>query len=145
MPHQWSPATSHPPFYCECYGFERAFFTLVRFLHYTPSSIFQSFPGSQKFNLNVSRASCWSSKHSPGPTICLNHSNSQKIYMSRFYLRVKIASHQTLILMENPLYVTLASKCLSLTGFEPFSPLGRRVRSLILYPFGYTVKQSLIN
>ena len=41
----------------------------------------QGFTGSQQFNYNVRSASCWSSKHSPGPTISLNTSNSQKIYM----------------------------------------------------------------
>ena len=44
MPPHWSPTTSHPPFYRECYGFERAFFTLRRFLPYTPSCFFQGFP-----------------------------------------------------------------------------------------------------
>ena len=89
MPCHWLPATSHPPFYRECYGFERAFFTLKRFLPYTPSYFFQGFPGSGQFSLKISRASCWSSKHSLGSTICLNHSNLQKIYTSRFYLRVR--------------------------------------------------------
>ena len=42
---------------------------------------FSRIPWGQQFNLKVSRASCWSSKHSPSPTICLNHSNLQKICM----------------------------------------------------------------
>ena len=33
------------------------------------------FPQGRQFNLKVSRASCWSSKHSLGPTNCLNHNN----------------------------------------------------------------------
>ena len=36
----------------------------------------------------VSRASCWSSKHSPSPAMCFNHNNRQKKYAGRFYLRV---------------------------------------------------------
>ena len=60
--HQLLPTT----LYRECYGFERAFFTLRRFLPYTPSCWFQGFRGSRQFNLKVSRASCWSSRHSPG-------------------------------------------------------------------------------
>ena len=106
MLRHWSPATSHPPFYRECYGFERALFTRRRFLPYTPSCFFQSFSGSWQFNLKVSRASCWSSKHSPGPTICLNHSNPQKFYTGRFYLGVMAGR-----LMKN----------LLLTGFKLFS------------------------
>ena len=35
---------------------------------------------SWQFNLKISRASCWSSNHSRGLTICLNHRNPQNIY-----------------------------------------------------------------
>ena len=49
-----------------------------------PACYYQSLSGSRQFNFNVSRASCWSSKHSPGPTICLNHSNPQTLYFERF-------------------------------------------------------------
>ena len=81
-------ASGHLVIYCECYGFERAFFTLRRFLLCTPSSCFQGFPGSRQFNLKVSKISCWFSKHSLGPTTCLNRNNPQKRYGGRFYLRV---------------------------------------------------------
>ena len=64
------------------------------------SCCFQGFPGSWQLNLKVSWASCWSSKHSPSPTICLNHSNPQKRYTGRFYLRARLASHKTLILQN---------------------------------------------
>ena len=94
------------PCYRECYGFERAFFTLRHFLSYTPSCFFQGFPGNRQFNLKVSKASCWSSKHSPGPAISLNHSNPQKFYTGRFYLGVTAGR-----LMKN----------LLLTWFELFS------------------------
>ena len=94
------------PCYRECYGFERAFFTLRHFLFYTFSCFFQGFPGSRQFNLKVSMASCWSSTHNPGPTICLNNSNPQKFYMGRFYLSVMAGR-----LMKN----------LLLTEFELFS------------------------
>ena len=42
---------------------------------------FSRLPCGQQFNLNVSRASCWSLKHIPELTICFNHSNTQTIYM----------------------------------------------------------------
>ena len=48
----------------------------VFYLTLLPAS-FKASLGRQ-FNPKVSRALCWSSKHSPGPTICLNHSNPQK-------------------------------------------------------------------
>ena len=82
---------------CECYGFERAFFTLRCFLLYTPSCWFQGFPGSRP---------CWSSKHSSSSAICLNHNNPQKSYTGRFYLKFP------------PGWLT---KNLPLTGFELFS------------------------
>ena len=53
--------------------------------------------------LKVSRASCWSLKHSPGRTICFDHSNPLKRYGARLYLRVTAGR-----LMKN----------LPLTGFE---------------------------
>ena len=47
------------PYYSKCYGFERAFFTFRCFLPCTTLlCCFQGFPGSQQFNLKVSRASC---------------------------------------------------------------------------------------
>ena len=60
----------------------RGFFTLHSFL------LFSRLLWGRQFNLKVSRASCWSLKHSPGPAICLNHNNSQNRYSGRFYLRV---------------------------------------------------------
>ena len=59
--------------YHECYGFERALFTVRGFLTCTPSCWF-------------SRASCWSLKHSPGQAIASNYSNLQKRYTGKFYL-----------------------------------------------------------
>ena len=74
----------------------QAFFTLLSFLLVLRS---------RQFNLKVSRTSCWSSKHSPGPTIHLNHNNPQNRYGGRFYLRFTAGR-----LMKN----------LPLMGFELF-------------------------
>ena len=54
------------------------FFTLHSFL------LVLRLPRGRQLNLNVSRALCWSSKHSPGPSICLNHNNPQTSYSERF-------------------------------------------------------------
>ena len=48
--------------------------------------VFSGLPWGQQFNLKVSKASCWSSKHSPAQAICLKHHNPQKRYTDRFYL-----------------------------------------------------------
>ena len=89
------------------------FFVFRRFLPWTLSCCFQGFPGSRQFNLELSRASCWSWKHSPSPAICLNHSNLQKICTGRFYLRARSGQSQNI-----SLYGTLALKCLLLAGFK---------------------------
>ena len=47
---------------------------------------YQGLRGSQQFFLEVSRASCWSSKHRPSLSVCLGHNNPQKRYSGRFYL-----------------------------------------------------------
>ena len=109
MPCQWS--SSH----LECYGFERVFFySQVFFTLHSPAG-FKDSLGSRQFNLKISRASCSSSKHSPGLTICLNYSNPQKSYAGRFYLRV-LAGQPT----EN----------LPLTGFELFSQQASMLEAL---------------
>ena len=45
---------------------------------------YQGLPGSQQFCLEVCRASYWSSKHRPGPSVCLIYSNPQSSYSERF-------------------------------------------------------------
>ena len=45
--------------YPECYGFERALFTLRRFLPYTPSCQFQGLPGSDSLTLRLVRLCVW--------------------------------------------------------------------------------------
>ena len=73
------------------------------------SCCFQGFPVSWQFNLKVSRASCWSSKCTLGPTICLNYSNPQIRDTGRFYLRARLASHETLILKNTSFLQDLTS------------------------------------
>ena len=69
-----------------------AFFTLCSFIDIFDSTcIYQGFPRSQQFFLEVCRASYWSSKHRPSPSVCLIHSNQQKICPGRFYLTVRAA------------------------------------------------------
>ena len=72
--------------------YPQAFFTLRSFTDIFDSTcVYQGLPGSRQFFLEVCRASYWSSKHRPGPSVCLIHSNPQKIYTGRFYLRVRAA------------------------------------------------------
>ena len=83
--------------YRERYGFEWAFFTHRRFLPYAPSRHFWHIPdilaqpafikvslGAGSYFFESCRASYWSSKHRPGPSVCLIHSNPQSSYSERF-------------------------------------------------------------
>ena len=46
------------------------------------SCFYQDFPGSWQLFIEIFRASYWSSKHRPGPSVCLIHSNPQSfIYL----------------------------------------------------------------
>ena len=45
---------------------------------------YQGFPGSRQLFLEICRASYWSSKHRPGPSVCLILSNPQSSYSERF-------------------------------------------------------------
>ena len=67
-----------PILYRECYGFERVFFVLRRFFASYSLLLVLRLPRGQQFNLRVSTASCWSSKHSPSQTIVSNDSSPQK-------------------------------------------------------------------
>ena len=53
-------------------------------LHWHFTCVYQGLPGSRQFFLEVCRASYWSSKHRPGPSVCLIHSNPQSSYSERF-------------------------------------------------------------
>ena len=46
--------------------------------------VYQGFPGSRQFFLEVCRASYWSSKHRPSPSVCFIHSNPQTLYTEQF-------------------------------------------------------------
>ena len=82
MPHQWSPGDLPRVLHIwESMFYSQAFLPWHSFL------IFWRLSWGRHFNLKVSTDSCWSSKHSPGRTNCLNHNNPQKIYMWLFHLR----------------------------------------------------------
>ena len=61
----------------------QAFFTLCSFTDIL-TCVYQHFPGSRQFFLEVCRASYWSSKRRPGACVCLIHSNPQTSCSARF-------------------------------------------------------------
>ena len=86
----WMPLLFHlpqaPRFWVDVF-YPHAFFTLRSFTgSFDSTCVYQGFPGSRQLFLEVCRASYWSSKHIPGPSVYLIHSNPQKVYTGRFYL-----------------------------------------------------------
>ena len=76
----------HQVIYRKCYKFERVFLTLRRFL--LLMSAFSRLSRSQ-FNVEVIRAPCGSSKHSPSLTVSLNHTSILKLNIQQeLYLNV---------------------------------------------------------
>ena len=70
--------------------YPHAFFTLHSFPNiFDTTWFFQGLPGSRQFFLDFCRASCWSSKHRPGPSVCLIHSNPQSSYSEEFNFSTK--------------------------------------------------------
>ena len=70
--------------------YPQAFFTLRSFTDiYDSTCVYQGFPGSRQFFLEVCRASYWSSKQTR--LICLIHSNSQQFCTGRFSLKLRAA------------------------------------------------------
>ena len=75
--------------YCECYGFEKEFFTFRRFLSYTPFLFLSRLPWSRSYSLEGCRASHWDSKHRPRPYFCLNNTRFSNYMINReFYLNL---------------------------------------------------------
>ena len=71
----------------ERYGLEWAFFTLCSFTNIL-TYVYQGFPGSRQFFLEVWRTSYRFSKHKPSPSLCLIHSNQQSSYSERFSFKL---------------------------------------------------------
>ena len=71
------------------------YLTLLRDIFGT-TCFYQGLPGSWQFFLEVCRASYWSSKQRPSPSICLIHSNPQSfIYFKFVFIHVNIAKSFT--------------------------------------------------
>ena len=63
--------------------YPQTFFTLGTFIDIL-ACLYQDLPESQLFFLEVCKASYWSSKHRPGPSVCLIHSNPQSSCSEQF-------------------------------------------------------------
>ena len=64
----------------ESFFYSQALFTLHAFPKFGKTCFYQGFSGSWQFFLEGCRVSYWSSKHKPGPSVCLNHTVFSKKY-----------------------------------------------------------------
>ena len=75
--------------------YPQAFFTLCSFPTFWHNLLLSRLPwepGSWQLFLKIRRTSCWSSKHRPGPSVCLIHSNPQSfIHLKFVFMHVNIA------------------------------------------------------
>ena len=92
--------------------YSQAFFTLHSFTDIL-ICVYQGFPWSRQFLLEVCRASYWSLKHRPSPSIFLIHSNPQSSYSERFKFKFYHIS-AWIACCESSIYLLL-------TRFELFS------------------------
>ena len=63
------------------------YITLLPYIFVT-TCFYQELHGSRQFFLEVCSASCWSSKHRPGPSVCLIHSNPQSSNSEEFVFKL---------------------------------------------------------
>ena len=71
--------------------YPQAFFTIYLFQHFGTTFFYQGFTGSRQLFLESCRASYWSSKHRPSPSVCLIHSNPQSfIHLKSVSMHVNI-------------------------------------------------------
>ena len=105
--------------------FERAFFTLRRFLPWTPScdlaqpTFIKAFLWPH-FSFEGYRASHWGSKHRPIPSVCLNHTLFRNYIIStKLYLNLLINYYKFLV--DNFEYVDKLLVGKTLINFKHFS------------------------
>ena len=57
---------------------------------FSTTSFYQGFLGSWQLFLEICRASCWSSKHRLGPSVCLIHSNPHLIHLKFVFMHINM-------------------------------------------------------
>ena len=79
--------------------YPQAFFYLTLLPNiFGTTCIYQGFPGSQQLFLEISRASYWSSKHRPGPSVCWMKVIHNLLYILNLYLYMSILQKFLLVM-----------------------------------------------
>ena len=144
--------------------YPQAFFTLRSFLTFLAQPTFQGLPGIGQFFLEVCRASCWSTKHKPGPSVCLTRNNPQKENKGRFQIWFTTAwlpevsascpivtlfaiVHHFLIIMLYPISHRAIQLHFSSIMLYPFDhrAIQLHISSIMFYPFAHRAIQFVID
>ena len=82
--------------------YSQTFFTW-RFITDILTCVYQALPGSRQFFLKVCKASCWSSKHRPSPSVCLIHSSflNSTIYYDEFLIYLLLTRFELFSLVQS--------------------------------------------
>ena len=144
--------------------YPQAFFALRSFPTFLAQPTFQGLPGIGQFFLEVCRASCWSTKHKPGPSVCLIRNNPQKENKGRFQIWFTTAwlpevsascpivtlfaiVHHFLIIMLYPISHRAIQLHFSSIMLYPFDhrAIQLHISSIMFYPFAHRAIQFVID
>ena len=144
--------------------YPQAFFTLRSFPTFLAQPTFQGLPGIGQFFLEVCRASCWSTKHKPGPSVCLIRNNPQKENKGRFQIWFTTAwlpevsascpivtlfaiVHHFLIIMLYPISHRAIQLHFSSIMLYPFDhrAIQLHISKIMFYPFAHRAIQFVID
>ena len=92
---------------------------------------FSRFPWGRQFNLKVSRASCWSSKHSPDPTNCLDHTIHKRFICGRFYSRARTGQSRNINLYGELVLQNISFEIFASYGIWALFATGEHVTRLL--------------
>ena len=84
-------------------------------------------------------------KHSPVPTICLNHSNPQKINMWWVLFKARAGRSRNTNFHRELVLRNVSFEISASYGIWTLFTIGDYITSLMFYPFGHTALQTVIN
>ena len=123
----------------------REWFLLSGFFYLTLFPAFSRLPWVRQFKHKVSRDSCWSSKHSPGPTFCFNHSNPQKSYMWLVLLKVEAGQSRNINPHGELILPNISFEIFASYGIWTLFAIGEHVTSLLSEPLSHRALQIVVN
>ena len=134
--------TSKPPFFVSAMDLREHLLLSCVFYFALLSAFFKH--SLVLFHFKTSRGLCWSPKHSPGPTICLNHSKLQKRNIGSFYLRKNAGQSRNIKLYKELVLRSVKFKVPASYWVWTLFMIDEYVKSHKFYPFGHRPLQTVI-